>query len=204
MAPLRMAECPAIRNGVVLLAIGSLVLAGCGVVVARGNVRAPTSVSHPPAVRVEVLVGSRKTAAVNASPVVVQYDRSRLISKTFNNRTPAILQVSTPGTRLEVSAPDVPQFVQIESAKSITKNGTPIGKSVIGKCGPNSPLDLFSHCTRGHESNGRWKWNIAMPSIHPNSPYLVIYVRWVTSRSTGPSVIYLGVWNLLLRRAVTY
>jgi hypothetical protein len=199
MAPLRAAARSTVRNGALLWIIGSLLLVGCGEsAFGQGVVRSPTSVSTPPKIEVTVSVGGKETDAVVASPLIVQYDRSRLISRAFKARDSSILEVSKRDTRLEISAPAIPQFVQIESATGISTNNEPIGKSVIDRCGPSPALDLLS----------RWKWNIAIPPNRFRSPYLVVYVRWVTNRKNGPSVIYLGLWSVLVQRraqnTVTY
>ena len=209
MAPLRAAARSTVRNGALLWIIGSLLLVGCGEsAFGQGVVRSPTSVSTPPKIEVTVSVGGKETDAGVASPLIVQYDRSRLISRAFKARDSSILEVSKRDTRLEISAPAIPQFVQIESATGISTNNEPIGKSVIDRCGPSPALDLLSHCTHGNESHGRWKWNIAIPPNRFRSPYLVVYVRWVTNRKNGPSVIYLGLWSVLVQRraqnTVTY
>ncbi len=191
-----------VRNGALILVISSMVLTACQESeVGQGVVRPPTSVSHPPTIIVTVAAGVQKTDAVIASPVIVQYDASQLISRTFSGRASSILEVSNRDTGLEISAPAMPQFVQIESAQGIGANSTPIGKSVLNKCGPSAFFDLLSHCTRGHETNGRWNWNIAISAATRfHYPYLIVYVRWVTNRKSGSSVIYLGLWKVRVQR----
>ncbi len=201
MAPLRATVLLSARNGAVMLIISFLVLVGCvESASAHGIVRSPTSVSQPPKIHVTVSAGIHKTDAVIASPLLVQYDGSRLISKTYRMGDPSILKVSGQDNSLEVSAPALPQFVQIESAKSISKNGDLIGKSVITQCGPAPALDLLSHCTHGHETSGRWKWKISIAAARFRSPYLIVYVRWISNRKKGSPVIYLGLWSLLVQR----
>ncbi len=201
MVPLRTMSHFTVRNGTLILIISLLVLTGCQQFASgQGLVRPPTSVSHPPKIDVTVSAGVKKTDAVIASPVIVQYDGSRLVSKTFKTRDSSILEVSRRDTSLEISAPATPQFVQIESAQGLSTNSTPIGKSVIDKCGPSPALDLLSHCTHGHESNGRWEWNVPIAAARFHFPYLIVYVRWVTDRKNGPSIIYLGLWKVLVQR----
>jgi hypothetical protein len=209
MTPLRATAHSTVRNGVLILVISSLALAGFGEsAYGQDVVRPPTSVSHPPKIHVAVSSGDAVTDTVTASPVITQYDGSRLISKTFETRVTPILEVSRRDTSLEISAPALPQFVQIESAAGISTSSTPLANRVIDKCGPTPALDLLSHCTSGHEANGQWKWTITIPAVRLHSPYLIVYVRWVTNRKNGPSVIYLGLWKVLIQRheqnTVTY
>jgi hypothetical protein len=201
MAPLRTTSRVRVRNGALILTISLLVLAQFqGPASGQGLARPPTRVSHPPKIDVTVFAGVKKTDAVIASPVIVQYDGSRLVSKTFKTRDSSILEVSSRDTSLRISVPALPQFVQIESAHGLSTNSTPIGKTVIDRCGPSAALDLLSHCAHGHESNGRWEWNVRITAARYHFPYLIVYVRWVTDRKNGPSVIYLGLWEVPVQR----
>jgi hypothetical protein len=202
MTPARAGAHAPARAGALILIVSSLALAGCVDSVFRQSiVTAPTNVSRPAKINVSLFSGAKRVTTVVAAPVIVQFDRSQLISKNFETSDVPVLKISNRDTRVEISVPAMPQFVQIESARGFSTSNELVDKSILDKCGPTSALNLLSQCTRGRESFGQWKWSVAIPPNLASSPYLVVYVRWVTNQKKGPPVIYLGLWALRLERA---